>query len=79
MSVNEENVKKEEKVVEVEATVETVEETNRKEQIKTLVKKGLKIAGVVGVGILGYFVGKSRGSSIDTPVSDVIETEIIDK
>lgn len=79
MSVNEENVKKEEKVVEIEATVENVEEVNKKEQIKALAMKGLKIVGVVGVGIVGYFIGKAKGSSIDTEVSEIIETDIIDK
>lgn len=80
MSNEKENQNKnEEKVVEMEAVaIETVE-VDKKAQIKVLAKKGLKIAGVVGVGILGYILGRvSGGHSSDTSIPEIVETEIID-
>lgn len=79
MSNEKENQNNEEKVVamEVSCEAETVE-VDKKAQIKVLAKKGLKIAGVIGVGILGYVLGRAKGNSGVTSVPEVVETEIID-
>ena len=78
MSMKEENVKTEE-ICETVDTTEEVCEVHKKEQIKTIAKKGLKIAGVIGVGVFGFILGKISGKKVDTDVSDVIESQIIDE
>lgn len=77
MSMKEENVKTEE-ICETVVSTEEVE-VNKKDQIKTIAKKGLKIAGVIGVGVFGFILGKISGKKVDTDVSDVIESQIIDE
>ena len=78
MSMKEENVKTEE-ICETVDTTEEVCEVNKKDQIKTIAKKGLKIAGVIGVGVFGFKKKKISGKKVDTDVSDVIESQIVDE
>lgn len=78
MSMKEEENVKTEEICETVVSTEEVE-VNKKDQIKTIAKKGLKIAGVIGVGVFGFILGKISGKKVDTDVSDVIESQIIDE
>ena len=79
MSMQDEENTKTEEICETVDTTEEVCEVNKKDQIKTIAKKGLKIAGVIGVGVFGFILGKISGKKVDTDVSDVIESQIIDE
>lgn len=78
MSMKEEENVKTEEICETVVSTEEVE-VNKKDQIKTIAKKGLKIAGVIGVGVFGFILGKISGKKVDTDVSDVIESQIVDE
>ena len=79
MSMKEEENVKTEEICETAVSTEEVCEVNKKDQIKTIAKKGLKIAGVIGVGVFGFILGKISGKKVDTDVSDVIESQIVDE
>lgn len=87
MSVKEESKKlNEEVVVDENKTTETEmvvkEEETKKSKVKAIGKTVLKVAGVAGVGFLGFLLGTKCGSKKDEDNyddSEVIEAEIIDE
>lgn len=87
MSVKEESKKlNEEVVVDENKTTETEmvvkEEEVKTSKAKTIVKTGLKIAGVGAIGVLGFLLGAKCGRKKDEDNyddSEVIEAEIIDE
>ncbi len=87
MSVKEESKKlNEEVVVDENKTTETEmvvkEEEVKTSKVKTIVKTGLKIAGVGAVGFLGFLLGARCGSKKNQDNyddSEVVEAEIIDE
>lgn len=87
MSVKEESKKlNEEVVVDENKTTETEmvvkEEEVKTSKAKTIVKTGLKIAGVGAVGFLGFLLGTKCGSKKNEnnyDDSEVVEAEIIDE
>lgn len=85
MSVNEEKANLEKKVVVNENEVETTEIVVKEEESKTVKAKKigktmLKVAGIAGVGLLGYILGTkcSKGSEDDYD-TEVIEAEIVEE
>lgn len=72
----------EEKVVVKENQTTDLVEVNeepKKFKLSNKAKKGLKVAGVLGVGFLGYLLGTKVGKKNDYYYdSDVIEGEIVD-
>lgn len=87
MSVKQENENLEKKVVvneneEVETTelVETEVET-KGSKLKKVGKTMLKVAGVAGVGLLGFILGAkcSKKSDEEDYEAEVVEAEIIDE
>ena len=79
MSMKEEENVKTEEICETVVSTEEVCEVNKKDQINSIAKKGLNLAGVFGVGVFGFFLGLISGKKVDTDVSDVIESQIIDE
>lgn len=77
---NDESKKLKEEVVVDE--VETTELVNLNEEAKkakliNIAKKGLKVAGVILVGVIGYVIGKANNSDneIEIDNSEVIDAE----
>lgn len=85
MSVNEEKANLEKKVVVNENEVETTEIVVKEEESKTVKAKKigkamLKVAGIAGVGLLGYILGtKCSKNSEDDYETEVIEAEIVEE
>lgn len=77
MSVNEEN-QNSEKIMSTELGVIEIEKNSRKAKLKEIGKKGLKIAGVVGVGILGFLLGAKTCKANDCDEPEVIEVDDTD-
>ena len=78
MSVNDEQTKMLEEVeVNVDETTEMVEleKEAKKAKIVATAKKGLKIAGVAAIGVVGFLLGKSTSSKNDYNDSDVIDVD----
>lgn len=85
MSTNQEKENLEEKVLineNEESTEIVVKETEPKAvKAKKIGKTILKVAGVAGVGVLGYILGAklSKNSSNNEEEPEIIEAEVIDE
>lgn len=81
MSVNDEQTKNlEEEVVvnEITTVVEDPEMEAKKAKAIGVAKKVGKVAAVIGVGALGFFLGSKASRKSEYNDSDIIEGEIID-
>ena len=70
-----------EQEVVVNQTTELVEvkEETKKFKLSDKAKKGLKVAGVLGVGFLGYLIGAKTSKNYDYyDDSNILEGEVID-
>lgn len=81
--VNEEvqNENLNEEVVEATETQEVAIVENKKFSLGPKMKKGLKIAGIAGLGVLSFILGAKWGSRSNDDSDDVeeIEYEVIDE
>lgn len=76
-AIQNENINEEVKV-ETTETQEVAVVENKKFNLGPKMKKGLKIAGIAGLGVLSFVLGVKWGSRRDDE-SDDIEYEVIDE
>lgn len=77
MSLENEQIKKEEVVVEEVNSTELVEvdKEAKKAKIKKVAKKVGKVAAVAGVGLLGFLLGRGSGKKSAYNESEAIDVE----
>ena len=82
MSVNDEKIKnlEEEVVVNESNSTDLVEldKEERKAKLMTKGKKALKVAGVIGVGFIGYLIGTKVGKKSQYDDSEIIDAEFVE-